>query len=123
MHIRFEQNIILCNNKPKLKKRISMKKTITFSLTICELICACNSFSMENSTDKNANMQVEEKRQVTQQDIMTLLTENNKLLHTTKQQNKAILKLNYLNFEYQKLLLDCCTQQGISSELANKKET
>src|SRR5438128_12054818 len=96
---------------------------ITTLMNILILILTCNSFGMENSTDQNANMQVEEKRQVTQQDIMTLLTENNKLLHTTKQQNKAILKLNYLNFEYQKLLLDCCTQQGISSELANKKET
>ena len=109
-------------------------------MNIFMLIFACNSFGMKNNPDQNINIQCEslslskevceslflskevgEKIQVSQQDLMTLLTENNKLLHKIKRQNRAILKQNYLNFAHQKLLTERCSSKDNLLKAAYEK--
>ncbi len=71
-----------------------MKKTITFSLTLCALICACNSFGMKDDSEK-----IPKKRKDTQlQELISLQKTTNSLLLMQLEQN-------HLYFQYQALLI------------------
>jgi hypothetical protein len=93
-----------------------MKKITTFLLTsACALAITNNSLGMiKDPQDPGASF-----------DVVASLTENNKLLHDIKRQNRSIIKQNYLNFQYHTLHIELCTSQALAlspSEVQKTKE-
>jgi len=116
-----------------------MKKMTTILFMI---VCCGNLFGMKNNPNQNIqNINIKiiqcnslllskktgENIQVSQQDLMTLLTKQNELLHKIKRQNRTIIKQNYLNSAHQKLLTERCSSNSnllrSSYEKSLKQET